>query len=96
MAQLSAMGFPEVRCQKALLATGNSDPEAAMEWLFAHMEDPGTCLISLSSLLFAGVVCYGRFERMPQRRTLALVITWRTSSSQCRTCIGQKAEQRKG
>lgn len=43
MAQLSAMGFPEVRCQKALLATGNSDPEAAMEWLFAHMEDPGTC-----------------------------------------------------
>lgn len=35
------MGFPLVRCQKALLATGNSDPEAAMEWLFAHMEDPG-------------------------------------------------------
>jgi uncharacterized UBP type Zn finger protein len=35
------MGFPEIRCQKALLATGNSDPEAAMEWLFAHMEDPG-------------------------------------------------------
>ena len=43
MAQLTAMGFPEVRCQKALLATGNSDPEAAMEWLFAHMEDPGEC-----------------------------------------------------
>ncbi|KAI0716151.1 ubiquitinyl hydrolase [Cerioporus squamosus] len=40
MAQLSAMGFPEVRCQKALLATGNEDAEAAMEWLFAHMEDP--------------------------------------------------------
>ena len=39
--QLEAMGFPLVRCQKALLATGNSDPEAAMEWLFAHMEDPG-------------------------------------------------------
>ena len=35
------MGFPLIRCQKALLATGNSDPEAAMEWLFAHMEDPG-------------------------------------------------------
>ena len=35
------MGFPPIRCQKALLATGNSDPEAAMEWLFAHMEDPG-------------------------------------------------------
>jgi ubiquitin carboxyl-terminal hydrolase 5/13 len=39
MAQLEAMGFPAVRCQKALLATGNSDPEAAMEWLFAHMDD---------------------------------------------------------
>lgn len=35
------MGFPIVRCQKALLATGNSDPEIAMNWLFAHMEDPG-------------------------------------------------------
>jgi ubiquitin carboxyl-terminal hydrolase 5/13 len=41
LAQLEAMGFPPIRCQKALLATGNSDPEAAMEWLFAHMEDPG-------------------------------------------------------
>ncbi|KAI8969677.1 ubiquitinyl hydrolase [Trametes punicea] len=40
MAQLEAMGFPTVRCQKALLATGNNDAEAAMEWLFAHMEDP--------------------------------------------------------
>jgi ubiquitin carboxyl-terminal hydrolase 5/13 len=44
MAQLEGMGFPTIRCQKALLATGNSDAEAAMEWLFAHMEDPGkTC-----------------------------------------------------
>jgi ubiquitin carboxyl-terminal hydrolase 5/13 len=41
LSQLEAMGFPLIRCQKALLATGNSDPEAAMEWLFAHMEDPG-------------------------------------------------------
>ena len=41
LAQLEAMGFPLIRCQKALLATGNSDPEVAMEWLFAHMEDPG-------------------------------------------------------
>lgn len=43
MAQLEGMGFPTVRCQKALLATGNQDAEAAMEWLFAHMEDPGDC-----------------------------------------------------
>lgn len=40
MAQLEAMGFPTTRCQKALLATGNCDSEAAMEWLFAHMDDP--------------------------------------------------------
>ncbi|KAJ4482457.1 hypothetical protein J3R30DRAFT_3656495 [Lentinula aciculospora] len=41
LAQLQAMGFPLIRCQKALLATGNTDDaEAAMEWLFGHMEDP--------------------------------------------------------
>ncbi|KAL8968619.1 MAG: hypothetical protein Q9183_002377 [Haloplaca sp. 2 TL-2023] len=38
--QLEAMGFPRVRCEKALHATGNSDAEAAMNWLFSHMEDP--------------------------------------------------------
>jgi len=41
LAQLEGMGFPSVRCQKALLATGNSDVEIAMEWLFGHMDDPG-------------------------------------------------------
>lgn len=42
MAALEGMGFPKIRCQKALLATGNGpDAEAAMEWLFAHMEDAG-------------------------------------------------------
>ncbi|KIJ64045.1 hypothetical protein HYDPIDRAFT_133380 [Hydnomerulius pinastri MD-312] len=40
MAMLEGMGFPTIRCQKALLATGNADAEAAMEWLFGHMEDP--------------------------------------------------------
>ena len=40
MSQLEAMGFPTIRCQKALLATGNSDAETAMTWLFEHMEDP--------------------------------------------------------
>lgn len=40
LAQLEAMGFPSVRCEKALHATGNSDANAAMEWLFQHMEDP--------------------------------------------------------
>lgn len=40
MSQLESMGFPTVRCQKALLATGGSDAEAAMNWLFEHMDDP--------------------------------------------------------
>ena len=39
LSQLESMGFPRVRCEKALHATGNSDPESAMTWLFAHMED---------------------------------------------------------
>jgi ubiquitin carboxyl-terminal hydrolase 5/13 len=38
--QLIGMGFPAVRCEKALHATGNLGTEAAMNWLFAHMEDP--------------------------------------------------------
>ena len=37
---LEGMGFPRVRCEKALHATGNSDADAATNWLFAHMEDP--------------------------------------------------------
>ncbi|KAK4053694.1 ubiquitin C-terminal hydrolase Ubp14 [Microbotryomycetes sp. JL201] len=40
MNQLLGMGFPEIRCKKALLATGNSGAEVAMNWLFEHMEDP--------------------------------------------------------
>ncbi|KAF8211850.1 hypothetical protein K438DRAFT_1902808 [Mycena galopus ATCC 62051] len=41
MAQLEGMGFPVIRCQKALLATGNSSAEVATTWLFEHMDDPG-------------------------------------------------------
>jgi ubiquitin carboxyl-terminal hydrolase 5/13 len=37
---LQEMGFPPNRCAKALHATGNTDSNAAMEWLFSHMEDP--------------------------------------------------------
>jgi ubiquitin carboxyl-terminal hydrolase 5/13 len=40
LSMLEAMGFPRVRCEKALHATGNEDPEAASNWLFAHMEEP--------------------------------------------------------
>lgn len=41
MAQLTSMGFPEIRCKRALLETGNNNAAVAMEWLFLHMEDPG-------------------------------------------------------
>lgn len=37
---LMSMGFPKVRCEKALKATGNTDAEVATGWLFEHMEDP--------------------------------------------------------
>ncbi|WBW72612.1 Lys48-specific deubiquitinase Ubp14 [Schizosaccharomyces osmophilus] len=40
MEQLQAMGFPLIRCQRAMLATNNADAETAMNWLFEHMEDP--------------------------------------------------------
>lgn len=40
LSMLEAMGFPRVRCEKALHATGNMDAEAASLWLFEHMEDP--------------------------------------------------------
>lgn len=40
VASLTSMGFPDVRCQKAALATSNSSVEAAMEWLMQHMDDP--------------------------------------------------------
>lgn len=40
LGMLEGMGFPRVRCEKALHATGNQDPEAATTWLFEHMEDP--------------------------------------------------------
>lgn len=33
------MGFPEPRSIKALYNTGNNNAEAAMNWLFEHMED---------------------------------------------------------
>ena len=48
MGQLQALGFPELRCRKALLATGNAGAENAMQWLFAHMDDPGRHWVSPS------------------------------------------------
>ncbi|GMI00956.1 hypothetical protein TrST_g1772 [Triparma strigata] len=37
--QLMGMGFQRNGCVRALLNTGNSDADSAMNWVFAHMED---------------------------------------------------------
>ncbi|GBG29389.1 Ubiquitin carboxyl-terminal hydrolase 5 [Hondaea fermentalgiana] len=37
--QLTAMGFNENGCKRALLATGNNSAEAAMQWVLEHMGD---------------------------------------------------------
>ncbi|KAF1810829.1 ubiquitinyl hydrolase [Eremomyces bilateralis CBS 781.70] len=36
---LETMGFPRVQCEHALHATGNTNAEAALNWLMEHMED---------------------------------------------------------
>lgn len=40
MSMLLSMGFSEPRCQRGLFNTGNSNAEDAMNWIFAHMDDP--------------------------------------------------------
>ena len=40
LAQLISMGFSENGSKRAAIAVKNSSGEAAMEWVFAHMEDP--------------------------------------------------------
>ncbi|KAK1753860.1 putative ubiquitin carboxyl-terminal hydrolase [Echria macrotheca] len=40
VAFLEAMGFPRVRAEKGLHATGNNDGEAALNWILEHMDDP--------------------------------------------------------
>lgn len=40
LGELEDMGFPRVRAEKGLYATGNTSSDAAMNWCFAHMDDP--------------------------------------------------------
>ena len=55
VAQLISMGFSENGCRRAAVAVNNASADAAMEWVFAHMEDadfneplppPGTSVTS--------------------------------------------------
>eukprot|EP00180_Rhodochaete_pulchella_P002060 Plantae.Rhodophyta-Rhodochaete_pulchella.ctg3104.p2 GENE.Plantae.Rhodophyta-Rhodochaete_pulchella.ctg3104~~Plantae.Rhodophyta-Rhodochaete_pulchella.ctg3104.p2 ORF type:complete len:363 (-),score=64.39 Plantae.Rhodophyta-Rhodochaete_pulchella.ctg3104:843-1931(-) len=39
VAQLVSMGFSENGSKRAAIATGNTNAEASMEWVFAHMND---------------------------------------------------------
>ncbi len=41
VAHLVSMGFSENGSKRAVMATGNKNAEAAMEWVFGHMEDAG-------------------------------------------------------
>jgi ubiquitin carboxyl-terminal hydrolase 5/13 len=43
---LLGMGFPENRCKRALIKTGNNGADIAMNWLFEHMDDPGFLFIT--------------------------------------------------
>lgn len=40
MSMLLSMGFSEPRCHRGLFNTGNNNAEDAMNWIFAHMDDP--------------------------------------------------------
>jgi hypothetical protein len=40
LSALEEFGIPIILAEKALYATGNSDPDVAVDWIFAHMEDP--------------------------------------------------------
>jgi hypothetical protein len=35
------LGFSENGCKRAAIAVSNENVEAAMNWIFEHMEDPG-------------------------------------------------------
>lgn len=42
VSQLTDIGFPRVRCEKAAIQTLNTGVEEAMNWLLVHMDDPGS------------------------------------------------------
>jgi ubiquitin carboxyl-terminal hydrolase 5/13 len=77
---LQQMGFPLNRSEKALHATGNSDANAAMEWLFAHMEDTdidlpldvGPSVNASESVVFEKIEALGQMGFGPHQARKAL------------------------
>lgn len=51
VAQLTSMGFNYLHCQKAAINTLNTGVEEAMNWLLAHMDDPGILAKSFLDLM---------------------------------------------
>jgi uncharacterized UBP type Zn finger protein len=41
VSELVDIGFPKVRCEKAAIQTLNTGVEETMNWILAHMDDPG-------------------------------------------------------
>jgi ubiquitin carboxyl-terminal hydrolase 5/13 len=41
VSELVDIGFPKVRCEKAAIQTLTTGVEETMNWILAHMDDPG-------------------------------------------------------
>ncbi|BGP37934.1 ubiquitin C-terminal hydrolase Ubp14 [Rhodotorula kratochvilovae] len=84
MNQLAGMGFPEIRCKRALIATGHNGAEVAMNWLFEHMEDPDID-DPLPAAAAAGGVSSGAGE--PSEGDVAMVCEMGFSPAQARKAL---------
>ena len=76
LAQLLSMGFPENRCHKALLATGNSSADLALGWLLEHSEDHGEIANDANHFLRADQSSTHQFKGERRQRCLSLLGSW--------------------
>ncbi|TFK26041.1 ubiquitin carboxyl-terminal hydrolase 14 [Coprinopsis marcescibilis] len=84
LSALEAMGFPLVRCQKALLATGNGDnAELAMEWLFGHMDDADID----EPIDFGGNTSKSKGGKEPPQEQVALIVDMGFTSAQAKKAL---------
>jgi hypothetical protein len=51
-------GFSENGCKRAAIAVSNENVEAAMNWVFEHMEDPGESIHTHLSCVYEIVHVY--------------------------------------